>query len=349
MARQTPTAQHSTNVHVSGAVRRGRRSRQEIYAQLDEGVEDLRARLGGLPAPIEAEAIWGNIWYEEAHNSTAIEGNTLILRQVEVLLGEGRAVGDKQLAEYMEVQGYAEAAQWVYGQGVGGEWSGGELITLTEVRHVHTLAMSQVWQVRPHPDASPQEGPGAFRRHDIQAFPGGMRPPPWTEISSRMSDWIREARALPKSGAPFPEALAAVHAGFERIHPFLDGNGRVGRLVTNLLLVRSGYPPAIVRKRERARYLEALRRADAGEIGPLAELLARAVNDTLLRFVVPAVAGPARLVPLTALADAELTVRALRAAAERGRLRAQRDARGQWRSTRQWVEAYRSSKYQRGG
>ena len=48
----------------------------EIYAQLDEGVEDLRARLGGLPAPIEAEAIWGNIWYEEAHNSTAIEGNT---------------------------------------------------------------------------------------------------------------------------------------------------------------------------------------------------------------------------------------------------------------------------------
>lgn len=115
---------------------RGRRSPSAIYRQLEEALDELRTRLGGLPTPTEAEDIWGDIWYQEAHNSTAIEGNTLVPREVEALLREGRAVGDKQLAEYLEVRGYADAAQWVYEQGLApGDWTTGELITLTEVRH----------------------------------------------------------------------------------------------------------------------------------------------------------------------------------------------------------------------
>ena len=80
---------------------RGRPIREAIYRQLDESVDELRSRLGGLPTPVEAEDIWGDIWFQEAHNSTAIEGNTLVLREVEFLLREGRAVGDKELADYM--------------------------------------------------------------------------------------------------------------------------------------------------------------------------------------------------------------------------------------------------------
>ena len=327
---------------------RGRKSRQAIYAQLNQGVEELRSRLGGLPSPIEAEDIWGDIWFQEAHNSTAIEGNTLVLREVEVLLREGRAIGDKQLAEYLEVRGYADAAGWVYQQGLSpGEWTGADLITMTELRHVHTMAMSKVWDVAPHPDAGPEEGPGAFRRHNIRPFPGGMRPPDWPEVHALTTDWIKRAKRLGKGEEPFPERLAVIYAEFERIHPFLDGNGRAGRLIVNLILIRLGYPPAIIRKAERTRYLNALRRADAGDPAPLGEFLARAIIDTLMRFIVPAVAGPARLVPLAALADRNLSVRALRAAAERGRLRAQRDERGQWRSTRNWVEEYRANRYRR--
>ena len=327
---------------------RGRKSREAIYRQLEEGVEELRTRLGGLPSPIEAEDIWGDIWSLEAHNSTAIEGNTLILREVELLLREGRAVGDKQLAEYLEVQGYAEAARWVYQQGLApGDWSTGELVTITEVRHVHSLAMTKMWEIAPHPEATEREGPGSFREHNIQPFPGGMRPPEWPDVQALTTDWVKKASALRGNAQPFPEALAEVHAEFERIHPFLDGNGRAGRLVTNLLLIRLGYPPAIIRKAERAKYLDRLRRADAGDPGPLGELLARAVLDTLLRFIVPAVAGPARLVPLAGLAGSELSPRALRQAAERGRLRAQRDQRGRWRSTRNWVDEYRASRYKR--
>lgn len=328
--------------------RRGRRSRQAIHRQLADGVEELRTRLGGLPTPVEADDIWGDIWYQEAHNSTAIEGNTLVLREVEILLREGRAVGDKRLAEYMEVRGYADAAQWVYQQGLEpGDWTARELVSLTEVRHVHELAMRKVWDIAPHPDARPSERPGSFRQHNIQPFPGGMRPPDWTDVPASMAEWVRRAGTLRDVDGPIAEALASVHAAFEQIHPFLDGNGRAGRLLTNLLLIRLGYPPAIIRKAERARYLGSLRKADGGDVGPLGEFFARAILDTLMRFIVPAVAGPARLLPLAALATPETTVRALRAAAERGRLRAQRDDRGQWRSTRRWVDEYRAGRYRR--
>lgn len=314
-------------------------------------IGELREKLGGLPSPQEAEGIWHGIWLEEAHHSTAIEGNTLVLKQVEVLLAEGRAVGNKELSEYLEVRGYADAANWVYGHGIRpGDWQGGDLISLAELRQIHVLAMTPVWDVAPHPRATPREGPGSFREHDIEPFPGGMRPPDWTEVPVLIHDWLAEAQEAPKPDeAAIAEALARLHARFEQVHPFLDGNGRTGRLILNLLLVRLGYPPAIVYKRDRGRYLDALRRADRGDPGPLGELLARAVLDNLYKFVVPAVAGPARLVPLPALATEELSANALRVAAVRGRLKASKAADGTWRSSAAWVREYIASRYKRDG
>lgn len=312
-------------------------------------IGELRERLGGLPSPDEAEGIWRGIWLEEAHHSTAIEGNTLVLKQVEQLLDEGRAVGNKELSEYLEVRGYADAAGWVYGQGISPEgWTGGKLITLAEVREVHSLAMTPVWEVAPHPQATAKERPGSFREHDIEPFPGGMRPPDWTQVPVLIRDWVADAQALRKVEEDgIPEALARLHVRFEQVHPFLDGNGRAGRLVLNLLLIRLGYPPAIIYKGNRARYLAALRRADQGDFGPLGEFLARAILDNLHKFVVPAVAGPARLVPLPALATETLSANALRVAATRGRLKAAKAADGTWRSSTAWVEEYEASRYKR--
>ena len=338
----------ASTVPVPAKPKRGRPSRETVYALLETQIDELWTRFGGLPNRLEAVDIWKGIWYEEAHHSTAIEGNTLVLKQVEALLAEGRAVGRKPLSEYMEVRGYGLAATWVYDQGVERpDWEGGGSLTLTEIRYIHEMTMGPVWEVAPHPDALPEEKPGAFRRHDIQPFPEGMTPPSWVDVPARLQEWLKAASALPARTLGFPLALAELHCRFERIHPFLDGNGRAGRLVLNLLLIRLGYPPVIIYKAQRERYLRALRRADRGDFGALAELLARAMIDNLHRFIVPAVTGPSRLVPLAALATAEIGVSALRMAANRGRLRASKGPDGHWRSTRGWRDEYLQSRYKR--
>lgn len=318
----------------------------DVHQRLAWEVEQLHRRYGGLPSPHEATDVWPRIWYEEAHNSTAIEGNTLALREVEILLQEGRTVGSKELKDYLEVQGYAEAAQWVYEQALG-DSQPEALLSLAELRYVHQLAMGRVWDIAPHPHALPEESPGNWRRHNIQAFPGGMTPPDFTDIQPRITDWVGEVNALARTPERIADHMARLHSQFECVHPFLDGNGRTGRLLMNLLLVRLGYPPAIIFKRDRRRYLKALDAADRGNSTALGNLIARAVLDNLYRFVVPAVAGPARLVALEALAKRGLGADALRKAAERGRLRAMRSELGTWMSTRQWLQEYERARYVR--
>jgi hypothetical protein len=92
-----------------------------------------------------------------------------------------------------------------------------------------------------------------------------------------------------------------------------------------------------------------MRKADAGDLGPLGELIARAVTDNLYKFIVPAVAGPARLVPIASLGNKQngFSTIALRNAANRGRLRAQKSPSGIWLSSKNWVDDYRELKFKR--
>lgn len=331
---------------------RGRPTRASVYARLDAALDELNGRLGGLPLPEEADHVWRDIWHLEAHHSTAIEGNTLVIREVEALLEQGRAVGAKPLSEYMEVKGYGDAARWVYAQAHQSQgWTGPDLINLTELRQIHATLMEPVWQVAPHPEAGGGEGSGSFRQHDIHPFDGGMTPPGWGLVPAKVHDWLElanrtQARLTDES---LPEVIAEVHNTFERVHPFIDGNGRAGRLALNLILVRLGYPPVIVLKQQRPAYLRAMARADVGDYGALGELLARAMLDNLNRFIVPKLAGPARLVPLAALVDERFSAVALRQAASRGRLEAYQGSDGIWRSTRAAVDEYAQNKGRRQG
>ena len=163
-------------------------------------------------------------------------------------------------------------------------------------------------------------------------------------MDARVSDRLAAIDAGPGEGEHILVHLARMHNGFERIHPFRDGNGRAGRLVLNLLLVRAGYPPTVVRKAGRTRYLLAMRRADRDDPGPLAELIARGVKESLDRFLLPNLAGPVKLLPLSALERPGLTVRGLRSAAEKGTLRAQRDGAGRWMSSARWIDEYRAAR-----
>lgn len=332
---------------------RGRPARTVVYERFRAAIDEL-ANYGGLPRPHEAKRLWDDLWHLEAHHSTAIEGNTLLLREVGTLLDEGRTVGSRELKDYLEVLGYGEAAQWVYRQALTHDgWNHDGLLTVTEVREIHSAAMSKAWTVAPTEGAEPSEGPGSYRRHDIRPFAGGMQPPTHPLVPSAVSSWVDDVNdwgstvsAGKYDAVEVPERLARIHCEFERIHPFIDGNGRTGRLVLNLILVRLGWPPAIIFKNNRQKYLRALDRADGGEYGPLAELLSRSVIENLHRLI-PNIAGPAKYVPLEALVDDELSLVALKQAAARGRLEAIRGSDGQWRSSRSDVEAYKESRYRR--
>ncbi|WP_223881256.1 Fic family protein [Nesterenkonia ebinurensis] len=147
----------------------------------------------------------------------------------------------------MEVQGYGAAARWVCRQALEPDDCSIEgLISVYEVRQVHHRAMTPVWEVAPHPEATAAESPGKFREHDIRLFEGGMTPPSWPLIPAAVEEWISfvnaqveelRSRQVP---VPWPERLAEVHNRFEKVHPFLDGNGHAGRLLLNLILVRLG-------------------------------------------------------------------------------------------------------------
>jgi Fic family protein len=332
---------------------RGRPARKAIYQRFAAAITEL-SDYGGLPEQHEASSLWDAVWHLDAHHSTAIEGNTLVFREVKQLLDEGRAVGSRELKDYMEVLGYADAARWVYGQATTHAGpSQGELVSVTEIRQIHYLTMSKVWAVAPHLQASQAESPGNWRQHEIQEFAGGMKPPTFPLVPSEVDTWIHEANQLQptiQTGSlvttEVPEALAHLHCGFERIHPFIDGNGRVGRLLLNLVLVRLGWPPVVVRRQQRSKYLTALSRADTGELGPLAEIISRSVIDNLYRLI-PRIAEPEEYVLLEALVSSEFSLAALKQAASRGRLRAIIGSDGRYRSSLAAVDEYRASKYSR--
>jgi hypothetical protein len=204
--------------------------------------------------------------------------------------------------------------------------------------------MNPVWSRFPE-SQNEQEGPGGFRRCEVGALRRALVPPTWSLVPAQLDEWLHTTSRGPAEDQHFLEYLATVHAAFERIHPFRDGNGRVGRLLVNLLLVRHGAPPAILDKRNRTTYLQALARTDEGDPGSLSELLARAVRNNVERFLLPALAGPHRLVPLRSLATEDLSHVALLSAAKRGRLRANRLS-DQWYSNRKWVEEYGKSRHQ---
>jgi fido (protein-threonine AMPylation protein) len=324
---------------------RGRPTRQEVYERFDSSLEALQL-VGGLPLPWEAESIWKDIWHRETHHSTAIEGNTLALRQVATLLEEGRAVGNKELREYLEVEGYGKAAHWVYSQAIRQHFieSARAPLTLREIREIHKICVGSAWDVAPPDPMRADEHAGSFRTSELQQLRNGLIPPSASEVHAQISTWVEGVNAGPLDGQPLPEWLAARHAHFERIHPFRDGNGRVGRLLLNLLLVRNGAPPAVIYKRSRGDYLKGLGAADKGDPGRLGELIARAVCNCAYEIVLPAIAGPARYVPIAALADDEVSHNALRSAAARGRLESMK-IKNEYYSSREKVEEYKQSRH----
>lgn len=313
----------------------GRPPLEEVLARLDEEVSLLHGSLGGLPRAVEADEILRDIWIDDVHNSTAIEGNTMTREQVVELVERHRP--SATLVESLEVEGYARAANWTYRNAA--EYSG---VPTSAVAEIHRLALAPVWEVEP---PASRDRAGSWRRGGVTLR--GVRVSLPTSIAPDLEAWSESTQNDQGQHAVLHASLH--HAWFERIHPFTDGNGRVGRLVLNFLLMQRGYPPAVILREHRLRYLRSLRTADSGNVGALGEVVARAVSGTMSRFLIPKLAGEARLVPLSALAaQGYYSADYLRQLVLARRLKAIREG-SLWLSSILWIEEYIASRDPRGG
>jgi len=210
---------------------------------------------------------------------------------------------------------------------------------------VALVYMRPLWDVYP-----PVSGdkPGDYRHTSVRIAGAKFRPTPAGQVPQLMSQWAERAALGPEGEHPITWA-ARLHADFEQVHPFVDGNGRTGRLLMNYLLISHGYPPAIILKQHREKYLSALERAQQkGDCRALVELVARSVHNNLDRLLLPSVVIETDLVPLAVLSQATKYKHSyLRRLVQEGKLKGVKDD-NIWLSSLEWFGDYQREKSNRG-
>ncbi len=263
------------------------------------------------------------------YHSNAIEGNTLSLRETQLVIAHGMTVGGHSLREHLEATNHAQAFAY--------------LTALVEQRT--PLSIEVIRTLNGMVIDKLIDSPGQFRRGPVTIRGARVQPPQATRVAPLMDEWITW---ITGEGLTYPTVVRAAiaHQGFEAVHPFRDGNGRTGRLLMNLMLMQDGYPPALLLQEWRLAYLEALAVADTGRYGPLVNLIGRAVEQGLDLYLDACDRAPlsedAEEQPLAELARAfGYTTDYLALLIRKGRLAAtKRGAR--WYSTRAAIERYRS-------
>lgn len=329
------------------ATGKGRPSLPVLLKKLEQEVIAFRKHAGGLPPSIEANEIWKDIWIEETHHSTALEGNTLNSREVFNLVEQDRVTGSKEMKHYLEVQGYAQAARWVYEEAVESAKDNNLTITIQHIRQIHSLLMGLVWGAYP-----PVTGdkPGQVRTGRTPIIRGAsLKLPPSGDVPRLLEELLMHVNSWPKDFHSV-EFASMIHTRFEAIHPFVDGNGRTGRLLMNYMLILQGYPPVIIFKSQRPKYLRALERAQnkISDYTMLTELVARSVRDNLHKLMLPQLAAESDLVPLTAVAEGTpYKPNYLRRLAQEGKLKAVKEG-TIWVSSKIWLQEYIDARSPRG-
>jgi len=189
-------------------------------------------------------------WFivELTYTSNAIEGNTLTRKETAVVVEKGLTVSGKSLVEHQEATNHASALQKVL------KLAKGETKDLTEqaVLDIHGTILRGI----------DDSNAGHYRTIAVRISGSMVILPNPVKVSDLMTRFIRditEARKL------HPVEMAAeAHYQLVSIHPFVDGNGRTARLLMNLILLQNGYPPALIRKRDRLRYIKSLEQAQLG-------------------------------------------------------------------------------------
>ena len=203
--------------------------------------------------PDESERYQDAMYVRYVQGTTAIEGNTITLREAQELLEHNISPAGKRMDEVYEVLNYITLRKHLSG------YTGD--ITEAFIKKIHEILMNRILR-----------DPGNYRNIQVGIASVDYQPPPAILVPDEMQNLIRWYRQNRKTLNPFELAIL-LHTKFEIIHPFVDGNGRVGRALMNFILERSGYPTLYLGREHRAAYLDALVRADDGEFAPIVKTL----------------------------------------------------------------------------
>ena len=237
----------------------GRTNKKNILLDIQrkrEKLSEMRPLTQG-----EVERLAEEFMIDFTYNSNAIEGNTLTLKETALAL-EGMTIDQKPLKDHLEAVGHRDA--FLYVQDVAKQ----ELpLSETVIKNIHALVLMN------RPDDK-----GVYRRIPVRIMGAYTEPVQPYMIEPRMTELL-SANEERKNTMTDIERIALFHLEFEGIHPFIDGNGRTGRLILNLDLIRNGYPPINVKFTDRKRYYDAF---DAfykdNDSTPMIELIAEYID-----------------------------------------------------------------------
>jgi Fic family protein len=233
-------------------------------AALSERVKAFWRR--GAAVLAETQVARADMHIDEIYHSNAMRGNRLDRQQTEALIARGETVGGLTLREHLEAVNLHKALQLV-------DTLAKSQAPLTEhaIRELHRLLFAAI----------DEDNGGTYRRIDTRIVGRDYLPPESVLVPALLrefTEWLDDS-----TGHPVAKATAA-QAKIQNLSPFLDGNGRVGRLLSSMILYGSGFPSAIVRTEDSDRYYDGLREADAGDLSPLLSLMIDRVSDAMERL-----------------------------------------------------------------
>lgn len=244
----------------------GRRSKNNVIMEVDYKKEKLAA-MRPLTAG-EVERLRDEFMIEFTYNSNAIEGNTLTLKETAMAL-EGMTIDKKPLKDHLEAVGHRDA--FLYVQDIAKK---DMPLSESVIKNIHALVLMN----RP-------EDKGVYRRIPVKIMGAYTEPVQPYLIQPKMTELLQSDNER-KGAIHDIERIARFHLEFEGIHPFIDGNGRTGRLLMNLELIKCGFPPINVKFTDRKRYYDAF---DAyykdGNANKMIDMIAEYVNERLGEYL----------------------------------------------------------------
>ena len=240
--------------------------RNELQTTFDRLYEKKAMLQNSRPLPkLALQKIREALSIEWTYNSNSIEGNSLTLRETQMVLQEGITIKGKSLREHFEAKNHETALNFLYKL-----IDENHLLSSKDILSLHELVLRSI----------EDDFAGRLRNSGVRIAGANFLPPNAQKVSGLLDELIQFVNTN-TLGLNDIELATVFHHKFVWIHPFFDGNGRTVRLAMNLLLMRSGFPPAIILKNDRKKYYDALNSANKGNYSKLALLMSQALERTL--------------------------------------------------------------------